>query len=180
MYITRRLIAVVLVAITALATFGCSMDKMNEWVPAGMKKISTDAVDYNLYIPSAWEEDISTGVVTAYVSSSDRTSISMTAFDLDDPNQTVQQYWDKNKEVFTSFFTDMQFETEGESTLLGGVAAGKYVYTANASSVPYKFMQIICIKEGTVYIFTYTATADKYDTHLQSVEEILTNFSFIS
>ncbi|HHW24826.1 MAG TPA: DUF1795 domain-containing protein [Clostridiales bacterium] len=177
---TRRVTVAVAIFLALAVLFGCKAEDLGEWVPAGMKKISTDMVEYDLYIPKDWEEDISTGVVTAYVSSADRSSISMIAFDLEDPNQTVDEYWENNKGAFTSFFTDMQFEAEGEATVLGGVAARKYVYTASASGVPYKFMQVICIKEGTVYVFTYTAMAEKYELHLPSVEKILENFSFKS
>lgn len=177
MYRTHRLIAAALAAFLALALAGCTRD-INNWVPAGMKQISTDAVDYNLFIPTDWTEDNSSGVVTAYVSSADRTSISVIAFDLDDPNQTPAEYWEANKGAFTSFFTEMKFETEGEAMLLGGVAANKYVYTANASGIAYKFMQLICIKNGTVYVFTYTAAAEKYDAHSEEVLKITDNFSF--
>lgn len=178
MFNTRIRVALVTLIFTAIAIWGCNPADMDNWVPAGMRKISTDAVEYNLYIPAEWEEDLSTGVVTAYVSSSDRSSISMIAFDLEDPYQTLEDYWNSNKGAFTSFFTDMAFETEGEAMLLGGVSANKYVYTANASGEVYKFMQVICIKDGSVYIFTYTAMAERYDKHLESVQKILDNFSF--
>lgn len=180
MYKTRRMMAAALAAIAIFAALGCSPDALGEWVPAGMKKISTDAVEYDLYIPSEWEEDYSAGVVTAYVSSADRSSISVIAFDLDDPYQTVEEYWNDNKGAFTSFFTDMEFEVEGEATLLGGVTASKFVYTANASGEPYKFMQVICLRDGSVYIFTYTERAERYDRHLENVQKILENFSFKS
>jgi hypothetical protein len=177
MYHTRKFIAAALAAVFVLTFSSCSTD-INSWVPAGMKEISQDIVDYNLFIPTDWTSDQSSGVVTAYVSSSDRSSISMISFDLDNPNQTLSDFWNERKEGFTSFFTDMSYETEGEAMLLGGIAANKYVYTANASGLAYKFMQIICINKGTVYIFTYSATSDKYETHLQEAQNIIEHFSF--
>ena len=178
MYHTRKFTAIAfLVALLTLALAGCNTD-INDWVPAGMKEISQDIADYNLFIPTDWTEDQSSGVITAYVSKADRSSVSMISFDLDDPNQTLAEFWDAHKEGFASFFTDMAYETEGGSTLLGGVAANEYVYTANASGEAYKFRQIICINGGVVYVFTYSAAADKYDTHLEEAQNIIEHFSF--
>ncbi len=179
MHNVRKHFAVILASLLLLAAlFGCSPADLNEWVPAGMKKISNDMVDYNLYIPNDWTEDQSSGFITAYVSSADRTSINIISFDLKNPNQTLDEFWAERKESFSSFFTDITYETEGEATLMGGEAAKKYIYTAKASGDDYKFMQIITIKSGVVYIFTYTATAGKYDIHVGNAQKIIENFSF--
>ena len=39
-------------------------------------------------------------------------------------------------------------------------------------------MQVVAIKNGEVYIFTYTAAAENYDTHENSVKDVLNFFRF--
>ncbi|MBQ4601776.1 MAG: hypothetical protein IJB24_02845, partial [Clostridia bacterium] len=64
------------------------------------------------------------------------------------------------------------------TTTLSGEPANKYVYTATVTGTTYQFMQIVCIREMTVYVITYTSTPDSYDSNMEDVEKILDNFSF--
>jgi hypothetical protein len=38
-------------------------------------------------------------------------------------------------------------------------------------------MQVVALKEGTVYLFTYTSTDKLFDSHLDEVNKILEYFS---
>ena len=107
-------------------------------------------------------------------------NISMMAFDLDGENITMtpDEYWADYKEDFTNTFSDIAFEGEGEATLVDKIAAKKYVYTATVTGIQYKFMQVVTITNGTVYIFTYTSTPANYDTHLEEVNDILSYIEF--
>ena len=51
-------------------------------------------------------------------------------------------------------------------------------FTASMSGKSYKFMQLIAVKSNTIYTFTYTAEADKYDEHIEDVLAILDYFDF--
>ncbi len=86
---------------------------------------------------------------------------------------SVEEYWDYYSETFAKTFPDMVYEVEGENLLLSNKQAKRYVFTATVSGISYKFMQVVLLDAGTVYVFTYTALPDKYDEHIESVEEIL-------
>nr|MBQ4317973.1 hypothetical protein [Clostridia bacterium] len=173
----RRLTALIL-AFVMLSLPLASCQKQEDSAPNGMKQLSNELVDYNLYVPSGWVEDVSTRFVSAYVSDIDRTNISMEAFELEASDTTLASFWEGYKSDFEATFSEMEYAVEGETMLLGGVPANRYVYTATVTGVQYKFMQVVAIKGLTVYIFTYTAKPDKYDEHLQAVDAILEYFTF--
>ena len=174
-----------------------SCSKADQFVPAGFKLASDKKADYSLYVPEGWIVDMSTGVTTAYVSKEDRSNISFMGFELSDaiinigtpnggngeaegsdtennvPNiSTVDEYWAYYSSEFEKTFSDMTYEVEGENMLVSKNAAKKYVYTATVTGSEYKFMQIVTIKDGTVYILTYTARANVFDKHLEDVLDI--------
>ena len=174
----KRVLALVIFVVLVFSLVSCTKDA---YAPVGMKRITNkDIVDYTMYVPVEWTEDISTGIVTAYYSEKDRSNISVMAFDLDGDNlnMTVDEYWTDYKEDFIATFSDLAFEAEGEATLVDKIAAKKYVYTATVTGVQYKFMQVVTITNGTVYVFTYTSTPDYYDSHLEDVNEILSYIEF--
>ncbi len=169
-----RILTVLLAAM--LLFCGCSSD--GSGAPNGMKALSNELVDYNLYVPTGWTEDISTRFVSAYVSDNDRTNVSMEAFEIEKPDgMTPASFWESYQADFEATFSDMEL-LSSDSMLLGGQPAMKYVYNATVTGDSYRFMQVICIRGVTVYIFTYTASPDRYDVHLQAVEAILSYFSF--
>ncbi len=169
--------AIILVAITLLTLVTSSCSKQEAGAPDGMKTLSNELVDYNLFIPTGWIADTSTRFISAYVSDTDRSNISVEAFEVEDSSTTPASFWEKYKADFEGTFSNMEIETE-ETMLLGGVAANKYVYTANVTGGDFKFMQVIAIRGVTVYIFTYTAAVELYENHIQAVEAVLSNFSF--
>lgn len=190
-----------------LIVFTVSCGEKDNWIPKGMKKVSTDAVDYTMFVPDSWTVDISTGVISAYVKSTDRSNITMIAFNLENENadMTVDDYWLKYESELRQTFPDMEYtviqedsettdavtaettaESETTSTdkyipttmLLDGFSANKYIYTATVTGVAYKYMQVICIRGGIAYLFTYTTVPENFNIHLEEVDSILQNFSF--
>lgn len=104
----KKTLSVLCALLCAFSLFSCGKDS---WVPAGMKLVSTDAVDYTMYVPEDWTVDISTGVVSAYVSNTDRSNVTMAAFNLSDDNSTMTalEYWDKYEADLIATFPDMQY-----------------------------------------------------------------------
>ena len=41
------------------------------------------------------------------------------------------------------------------------------------TGLPCRFLQVVAMKDGTVYLFTYTSSAEAYESHLEEVEAIL-------
>lgn len=173
----KKIISFLLAALVGASVLaGCG--NTDSEAPLGFKEISDEGVTYDLYIPDEWVADISTGMTSAYYSGQDPTNISMTAFELDGSVKSIADYWAVNEPDLLRMFPDLTYVYEPEEFVLDGVTAMQYVYTATLSETPYKFMQIIAFKDAKVYIFTYTAHADKYDTHFEDVVSILANFKF--
>ncbi len=87
--------------------------------------------------------------------------------------KTVEEYWAYYETQFASTFSDMTYSKKGEDRMLAGMKAKTYVYTASVTGTVYQFMQVAALKEGTVYIFTYTSTEEVFDSHLEEVGKIL-------
>lgn len=87
--------------------------------------------------------------------------------------ESVGDYWEYYEADFRKTFGDMEYEVHGENVLLSAKAAKKYVYTATVTGQKYKFMQVVMLDKGTVYIYTYTALPDNYDNNLEKAEAIL-------
>lgn len=175
-------------------------------VPGGMQRISPSTVDYYLFVSEDWKADISTGVVTAYRSDTDPTNICMMSFGLKDMTMTYSEYWDSYENQFKAIYDNFEMVEESE-TLLGESSAGKYVYTATffggssekeadettaadtiadegnaedgaSDGVDYKFMTVVTVKNGSVYILTYTSLASSYDNNISDFTEVIRNFRF--
>lgn len=174
-----RKISALITVILVAATLFCGCVKEESSAPMGFKEISNDGVSYNLYVPDEWISDISTGVTAAYYSNVDPSNISMIAFDLTSNDATtVEGYWEKYEPSLKTLFTNFEYVGEPDKITLDGTDATVYTYTGTLTDVQYKIMQIVTIKNAQVYIFTYTATADKYDTHFEDVWAILGYFDF--
>jgi len=86
---------------------------------------------------------------------------------------TVEEYWAYYEGQFKATFSDLTYSVEGENVMLAGMKAKKYVYTATVTGQTYQFMQVVALKTGTVYIFTYTSTEEVFDSHMEKVNAIL-------
>ncbi len=170
---TITLIITLLLALTMLA----SCTQADPTAPMGFKRISNDGVTYNLYVPDEWISDVSTGVTSAYFDARDPSNISMMAFGLDGTIFSVEDYWKNYEPDLKAIFPDLEYVDTDEITL-DGVPGMQYIYTASMSDLNYKIMQLVTIKDNQVYIFTYTATTDMYDKHIEDVIAILDHFEF--
>ncbi|MFA6948376.1 MAG: hypothetical protein WCQ72_05295, partial [Eubacteriales bacterium] len=94
-------------------------------------------------------------------------------FELEEAYTSVPDFWAGYAADFAATFSDMEYITEGESMIVSDIAAYKYVYTATVTGTQYQFMQIAAIKAGIVYIFTYTALPDKYESHVDEVDYMI-------
>lgn len=166
------------IAVILLVT-GCSSANQSDIeAPEGMKLFSNEHVDYTAFVPLSWTVDMSTGTLSAYVSSADASNVSITAQALSSP-MSADDYWKSYEEDFKATFDDMEYEGDvPTTTTLSGLAANKYVYTATVTGNQYKFMQTVCVNGTTVYVITYTSTPDNYESNLEDVYKILDNFSF--
>lgn len=182
----KKTVSVVLLLVMAISIFtSCANSDSANGVPDGYQLISGNGLDYQFYVPQSWKADQTNGVSAAYVSDSDRSNVSFMEFDISDAkiqfseggknDEKLNAVWNYYDDLFNKTFADMKYETKGENTLMGGVAAKKYVYTATVTDIKLKYMQVMAVKEGTVYLMTYTASEGNYDAHIEEVTGILKN-----
>ncbi len=171
----KRIIPALLVALSVtLASCGSGSDS----APMGYREISDEGLNYHFYVPDDWTTDISTGMTSAYYNGRDPSNVSVTAFELDDTSiNSVDAYWELNESDLKLIFPDLEYVSKDDVKLCG-VDARQYIYTAKMSDTEYKFMQVVAIKSNEVYIFTYTATAENYDLHIEDVISMVDYFKF--
>jgi len=173
----RRMVSLILAAVVifGLLSFVSCGEKSD--APNGMKLASNEIVDYFFYVPQEWVADLSAGAVGAYVSSSDPSSVSVMAWNIEDSSVTLDSWWETNVADIELVFDNFNLE-DSSNALLDGMAAKKYVYTASLAEHNYKFIQVSCITRGMIYLFTYTSAPDVFDTHIEDVDLMIENFKF--
>ncbi|MBQ4606635.1 MAG: hypothetical protein IJB15_08005, partial [Clostridia bacterium] len=107
----------------------------------------------------------------------DPSSISVMAWELPNTDTTLDEWWEMNLEDVTRVFRNVE-TAEPENVTMGGVHARKYVYTAELGEFSYKIMQTASVKNGSVYLITYTSLADTYDAHLEEVNNMISFFLY--
>ncbi len=153
-------------------------------VPSGMQAIASEAGDYYLMVPAAWLPDTTKGMTSAFAEDAARSSVTVCANELTREIDSIASYWDEFQAQFAAAFSDftMLDELPTDVTIAAGsesaIEGKKYRYTATIGEVQYQWMQILFIRNATIYIFTYTSTVDGYEENLDTVNEILSNFTF--
>jgi hypothetical protein len=149
-------------------------------VPAGMKEISDTAIhDFRLFVPETWTTDLQNGTVSAYVSDTDRTSISLVRGYPTNAN-TLPEYFANLEKDYKDKLGDYTLITKEEqqkatASLLDSL---RYEFTATRNGVTYHFFQVLFVKGSYVYTFTYTATDALYESHLEEANAILAAIRF--
>ncbi len=168
-----------IILMLALTLLLCGCAAQEEGVPQGMKRLEGHTNDYSICVPKDWVSDKDSSTLSAYVSSVDSSSISVTAFALE-AQKDLNSFWNSYKEDFEATFNGtMKYVGEMPvTTTLDKIPANKYVYTAEVTGTTYQFVQVTCINEGQVYIITFTTTPELYDDHTENIEKILQNFKF--
>ena len=173
-------IALVLLSLLMIVTlFSCKKDKSD--APDGMFYEANDAVDYQIFFPEGWSIDRNDGMVSAHVSDSDSSNVSVTAFALPREYTTLDDYLDKEYlDYFSKNFSDMNVIEEFSEIEFAGNDARRLVFSATVGGNSYQFMQIVTLHyDGYLYILTYTSTPGAYNSHMEDVEKIISEFKFL-
>ena len=154
---TMKRTALLLLTLCALlALVSCEQESEQ---PSGTLKATNDAVDFYFYYPDTWQVYLDTGMIavkpTPASSGIVGTSISVSAFELDgeDANWGVNDYWDSYKGTLEKTFHDYELGVESELKL-DGVPAVRKEYKGALTETAYRFAQVFCIRNGTIYQIT--------------------------
>ncbi len=176
----KKFFCVFLVLAVLLSFASCSKE---ETVPDGYKLASnSEACAYSLFVPESFVSGDSGSTFTkANVSNSDTCEISfMTVSEIG--GNTVAEHWESLQASYAATFPEGYAVTEdeqGTAVAVGGINGFRYIFTAKYGGKDYKFMQIFVARStvmtAELYVFTYTAAADHYDTHLEAVNGIVSH-----
>ena len=156
-----------------LASCGAKSD-----VPSGMQDATSAGVSaYSLYVPQTWTVD-TIGVMSMAHHPTDTTcSISVSEFSAGEDENDVASYWSNLKEEYAASLPGFHITGEG-SGFLGGKNAGIYSFAVNMGETPVSYQQVISLVGRKVYILTYSAPTDLYDSHLEDFSSVQTAFVF--
>ena len=168
------LLLAALLSLTALVSCG---EKEEVKAPDGMKLASGEDVDYFMFVPEAWRVDRSDLYTSAYFSSGDATSISVSAYGLTGGVADLDSWWksfsDEAKTVYGEFN-----EVESKKAKIDGIEGKEYTFTAKLGETQYNYIVTAVIKDYYVYYVTYTSTPDYFDVHKESIDKIVQEFTF--
>ncbi len=146
--------------------------------PAGMKRASNPAhTGYKLFVPESYVIHTAKESTLVSVSESDMTSVH--AY-VTVPNVAkLEDYLTDYKSAkLPILYKSLAFLDEGSEATVGGVTWTRLEYTGSYGGVDYKVEQYFIKSEYYVLSLTYTARAEKFDTHRASFGEILDAFTF--
>ncbi|MBQ3900551.1 MAG: hypothetical protein IKR53_05245 [Clostridia bacterium] len=173
----KKTIAAVALILTAVFAVSCSGKKSD--VPDGMKLASDPkSASYTLYVPEDWTVDVQNSSTRAYCSKEDRSSVMVMTGETENTDTPVRDWWESGLSELKALYPDFELVTEGEKVKFGGADAEKYVYSGTFDGTKFKYTQVAAVKRGVIYVLTYGAPEDKWESHVGEVEKIIENFSF--
>ena len=190
----KKIISVIALVLCLTMVLGGCNSNQDPNAPEGYKLISAEEADYKLFVPSEWIEGLGNLSTSAYFSrGADATSISVTAFGASLAGETVDTWWESYKEEFTAEFDNFELIST-EDAQLDGVDGKKFTFTATKGfaeaettadgettepkAQQYNFICIAVVKEAYVYFMLYTSTPEYYETHLDTLSNVVSYFKF--
>ena len=164
-----------LMAALCLALCACQKTPTEVDVPDGMILASSDIVDYYLFVPQGWRVDMSGGMVSAYKSAEDPTSVSVMTWETPYADDTPADVWEMYKGEFESVFSDFTVESS-TSMLLDGGAAETYVYTGTLAGNTFRYTQVMTVRHSAAYLIAVTEITSSTADHTEDITAILDNF----
>ncbi len=145
--------------------------------PNGMQLASNDDVAYRFYVPATWVLDTTLPTSSAYVSTSDRSNVNVTSY-MPSESMSAETYWQQHLRELRTYMQIDDSSITVSKTELDGRPANIYEFTATVGTKQYRYAQAIAAYSGVVYVVTYTALPENYDTHRAAYDDILAAFDF--
>ena len=138
-----------------------------------------------LYLPEGYTVIDAEGDVEAKIS--DGATLSLTT--ATQTGASIKDYWNLRKIELSRFATNVteidvnRANTEGEevAVVLGNLDKYKvasYEYTYDFGGTTYHVYQVMGVDNLSGYVFTYTATEEEYESHLEAIKIILEKVRF--
>lgn len=171
-----KLVAFAVVCILLIpALAACSQDG----TPDGYQLVVCEGDKFRLYVPTQWTPNTSGGITGAIYSITENASVNVYVADGAE-GMSIDDYWTACDERYRDELQEYKPNEKAEKILLGGKEAHKHVYSAKipvrdeksgkTETQIYKFMQIMAIYDGEMYVLLYSAPEQYYDSHVAEVE----------
>ena len=168
----KKVLAFLLALLCMLSVTACTSESMKQ--ADNSEVYRQNVVDFTLFIPEEWILDTTSFVVSAHVSDTDPSGVTMTQAGLSGGLNEVPTIFENTKTELASLYT---FRTLAEAyeRKVADLDAAVYQYslTDKATGVTLNYLQCMFIQNATLYTFTYHATPELYEMHLATVTEIL-------
>ncbi len=189
----KRIAALLLCLISIFSLFSCGSDLPEDVeLPEGMQYAGGEENGFYMFVPEEWTVSTTEGIVGAFVSSLDISSVSLTQVEKPAAFLDIDTYFKTSMEDMP--FPDYTLVKDGEACLLGNISTGakayEYTYTYTAykgEPTKYRVLQVFAEFGGRLYAFTYTAlnelkSAEKtyYATHFDDVSAVMDALIFIA
>ena len=190
----KRITALLLCLITLFSLVSCGDDlPEGAELPEGMQYAGGETDGFYLFVPEAWTLSSLDGVVGAFVSTLDHSSVSLAR--VEKPKEvSIADYFKETVREDMPFESFALVKEEGTARTFGNIAKGAVAYEYTYSykpyekdSVTYRTMQLFGEFGGSFYCFTYTASDEKrsedqtyFQAHLEEVNEIIDAIRFVT
>ena len=172
----KKFLALLLTALTLLSLVACTSEPLKD--AKGNTIYRENVVDFTLYIPETWILDTTSFVVSAHASKDDASTVTMTQADLSGYHE-IPAIFASTKDELAKLYT---FKTLEEATQrkIADTDAAVYHYslTDKQTDVVMHYLQYMFIKNGVLYTFTYYATPELFESHLEEVDKMLDAITF--
>lgn len=167
---------------TLMLTGGLVSCASTSEVPEGYQYATCSGEYFRLFVPTQWTVNTESGVSSAFIASSENTTVTMSEVPFEaseDTDATPLAQFTEAHIAELSKLNEYKQEKSFDSTL-SGYRAKDMTYVAVITGVSLRFRQVLSQVAGRFYVFTYTAPTDSFDAYLDAVDEILENITFES
>lgn len=148
-------------------------------VPEGMQLLSNKAVDYIMFVPASWSITVNTGMSAARAPEGSA-SVSVVGFDI--RTADTDAFWSGYEADIKATFGNMTYLSEENKydalTLAGYESARTYKFTVDKGGAVYRYSETVLIRDGYVYLITYSAKSDDFAAYEADYAKMLTEFKF--
>ena len=194
----KRIVALMLALLSLFALVSCGKGDLPEGaeLPEGMQYAGGAPYGFYLYVPEEWTLSSIDDVVSAFVSTLDLSSVSMTRLekptgvDIDGYFKATMEDMPFENYTLLKDGVERTFGTANNKTVVKGKSY-EYTYSykpyKSEEAQQYRVLQIFVEYEGRLYAFTYTALDEKksedktyFATYIDKVDKIIESVQFVS
>ena len=187
----KRFLLIITAALMLFSLCSCA-ESEEVIVQDGMKLAGTQAgnkaVYYSFTYPEEWELIRNDGVVEIQYDCDESNltakyaTVSVLSFGLADANQLAKPYWDDYEEEVKTIYKNYQLldtqEYDTKDKYLDDSPALKVKYVGTIGDITYLNEQIICCRNGSVYLITLVVPNEYADKVSGVMDKIKANFKF--